>query len=906
MPDDSAKVKTYFDLFWQEYRSDYQSAHTYALAAEALTKKLELPFEYADAIRVKSFALVGMGKYDEAKKALDRSLELFEAMDDRKMISDVMIELGSLFQTRSNLEKALQYYLDALTITREVGEQNYEARALNYIGSIYKQQKQYDKSISNFKKALALVEISDFKPGISACLTNIATVYTLTGNYDEALTYHQKALQLKLELGDKLGQGRVLKNIADLQNLLKDYGQASINFERTLELAQEIGDKKLYAQATYGKMETAFAQSRYGDCIALGERLLEQTDSLKNLELEGNLHKLLFKSYGKQGDYGRAFEKAAKWQVLSDSLYNETILSVTNELEAKYQNEQKSKEIELLASEREVQELQLANREKERNAIIVFALLFLILGVMLYNQYRIKQRANKELRELDELKSNFFANISHEFRTPLTLIKGPIEHLEQNPEDRLAQHDVKMIRRNTNKVLGLVNQLLELSKIDQGKLELKPTEGDLFQCLRAAVFSFNSHAAQRHMDYRVEIPNMPFWASFDRDKLEKIVYNLLSNAFKFSDDGTLVSFLAEYGDGYLNLQVSDSGKGISEDKLPFIFDRFYQVDGGSTRERGGSGIGLSLSKDLVALMDGTITVSSEEGKGTFFTVQLPIIKIETREKAVVSNNEMKGKREAQHTFKFAKPDSRKLPQILLVEDNADMRQFIKANLLGSYRITEAHNGIEGLEKARIGGPDLIITDLMMPKMDGIELCQTLKNDLQTSHLPIIMLTAKAGMENKIEGLESGADEYLTKPFDASELQARVKNLIAQRERLKQHFSDFENKVEPGKVATSSLDEKFLVKLLEVLEKEHSNPQFGVSQMQDLMAMSKTQLHRKLKALTDESPGELLRNFRLKRAAQLLSSKTDSVTQVAYQVGFNNLSYFAKCFKTLYGVSPSSY
>ncbi len=561
----------------------------------------------------------------------------------------------------------------------------------------------------------------------------------------------------------------------------------------------------------------------------------------------------------------------------------------------------------MLASEKELQALQLSKRKNERNGTIAIALFILLLAALLYNQYRIKQKANKELQELDQLKSNFFANISHEFRTPLTLIKGPIEKLEQNPEKKLERTEVKMIRRNTNKVLGLVNQLLDLSKIDEGKSRLKCTEGDVFKCLRTAAASFSSHAAQRKMDYRVEVPTATLWASFDRDKLEKVVYNLLSNAFKFSEDGDLVAFETSFSEDELSLQVSDSGRGISEDKLPFIFDRFYQVDSSITKDREGSGIGLSLSKDLVELMDGTITVSSEEGKGTYFTVHIPMERIKapkvTSEYAVQELTDDSG---SSPPFELPKKDVRDLPEVLLIEDNADMRHYIKSQLLNEYRVIDAKNGESGLRKAQSNVPDLIITDLMMPKMDGIALCKKLKTSIETSHIPVIMLTARAGVENKIEGLETGADDYLTKPFDTNELTVRVRNLIDQRKRLREHYRESAHTVFPEKITTTSLDRKFLEQVLELLEKEYTNADFGVPQMQQALAMSKTQLHRKLKALTNESPGELLRNFRLKRAAQLLSQKADTVTQIAYRVGFNNLSYFAKCFKALYGVSPSSY
>ncbi len=518
---------------------------------------------------------------------------------------------------------------------------------------------------------------------------------------------------------------------------------------------------------------------------------------------------------------------------------------------------------------------------------------------------QLKIQAEK-LKELDKAKSRFFANISHEFRTPLTLIKGPIEQLEQNFNAKLNIETVKMIRRNANRLLNMVNQLLDLSKIDEGTLKLSPTEGDVYKCLRAAASSFNSHAAQRNMDYRVAIPPTVLWSSFDRDKLENIVYNLLGNAFKFSGDGSKISFVANYGEYGLRIEVSDAGQGIAVEKLPFIFDRFYQADHGDSREKGGSGIGLSLSKDLVTLMDGTITVSSELQRGTLFTVQLPIQEIKTRQNKHVENVPFVEKSELKKPFVFTAIEKRNVPTILLVEDNADMRRFIKEQLVNGYQVDEAIDGHEGFKKAVTRSPDLVITDLMMPKMDGIELCKKLKTDVQTSHIPVIMLTAKAGMENKLEGLETGADDYLTKPFDGKELLVRTKNLIEQRLKLRTLYSDKKIQIEPKKITLNSIDQKFLEQLLELLEINHPDSDFGVPQMQDALAMSKTQLHRKLKALTNESPGELLRNFRLKKAAQLLSQKVDSVTQIAYSVGFNNLSYFAKCFKELYGVAPSAY
>ncbi|AKA35086.1 tetratricopeptide repeat protein [Flagellimonas lutaonensis] len=907
LPQDSTKIQAYLDLSWAFLRKDLEASLRYADSAEQLSEKLELLSFLAESNRVKSFALSGMGKYDEAETGLDKALSLFSRLDNQKMIVDTKVEFGWLKQIQSQYEAAMEYYMEALPLAEELHYKNNEARIHSYMGGIYKIQKQYVKAIDHYRTALGIVENLNIKPGISACLTNIASTYNEMGTYDSALVYNKRALFLKKELGDDLGTGRVLNNLGVVYNNLESFDEAERSFSEAFSYAKKVNNPKLIATVQYGMVSSVFGKGEYQKSIELAKELLGSIDSLADLDLKVKIHQKMAKAYEKMGDYQNAYLNASKGQILSDSLYNERILKVTNDLEAKYQNEQKTKEIALLASEKELQTLQLNKRENERNAIIALAVLALLISGLLYNQYRIKQKTNNELQALDKAKSNFFANISHEFRTPLTLIKGPIEQLEQNPDEKLDREDIKMIRRNTNRVLGLVNQLLDLSRIDQGSLKLKATEGDIYKCLRAAASSFNSHAAQRNMDFRVSIPDGILWAAFDRDKLEKIVYNLLSNAFKFSDDGELVTFGANYGNGELNIQVSDSGRGISEEKLPFIFDRFYQVDSGSTKEREGSGIGLSLSKDLVELMDGTITVSSEEGKGTYFTVQIPIEKIETRQsKSKKMTKPIAKDFPKAQTSDLAKADKRNLPKVLLVEDNEDMRQFIKGHLQKDYLIQEAVNGQDGLKKAVSNPPDLVVTDLMMPKMDGIDLCKQLKTKVETSHIPIIMLTARAGVENKIEGLETGADDYLTKPFAANELLARAKNLIQQRQKLRELFSKSKATVDPKEIAVNSIDQKFLEQVLELLEKEHSDPAFGVSQMQKELAMSKTQLHRKLKALTNETPGELLRNFRLKRAAQLLSQKADTVTQIAYQVGFNNLSYFAKCFKERFGVSPSSY
>ncbi|MDH3708934.1 MAG: tetratricopeptide repeat protein [Cyclobacteriaceae bacterium] len=907
MKEDSLKVQIYIELQGEVYRTDLNRALKYANQAVDLAGKLGMSRKQAEARWHKSYALTDLKRFDEAQKESEAALLYFKEQGDLNWIADVKMQLAHIARSQAKYEQAIAKYLEVLTVSKEIGDKNREALVHNSLGQIYKSQKQYEKALENYQRALVLVKEINLIRGISACLTNLADTYNLMEEYDKAILYHNESLNIKMETGDKLGEARVRNSLGIVYNNLEQYKEAEDHFSKAHQLAGEVGDQWLVAAIEYGMSRSAFGNGNYHESIEMALKVLKNVEVFDDPNFEVKAYNGLATAYSKIGDYQNAYTYSVKVQELSDSLYNEKVVRVTNDLEAKYQNEQKAKEIALLESEKELGELQLSKRVNERNMIIAFALIMLILTALLYNQYRIKQNANKKLQELDRLKSNFFANISHEFRTPLTLIKGPIEQLEQNPDEKLSRENIRMIRRNATRVLKLVNQLLDLSEINDGKLRLEPTEGDVFKCLRAAASSFNSHAAQRQIDYRVQIPLRPLWASFDRDKLEKISYNLLSNAFKFSKDGMVISIEVTHVDHHLQIQVVDSGKGIPREKLPFIFDRFYQVDSSSSREQEGSGIGLSLSKDLIELMDGTITVSSEVGKGSSFRVHLPMQEIQMgKEKALQKAADVQEVMPVTTSFELTRKDSRPLPTILLVEDNRDMRHFIREQLIEEYIVQEAEDGKIGLQMANTEIPDLIITDLMMPKMDGMEFCKQIKAHVNTSHIPVIMLTAKAGTDNKIHGLETGADEYLTKPFDAHELLIRTKNLIEQRKKLRELFSLKDLQIDPKKVKVTTVDQKFLEELLELLEQHYSDFHFGVPQMQEALALSKSQLHRKLKALTNEAPGELLRNFRLKRAAQLLAQKSDTVTQIAYQVGFNDLSYFTKCFKELHGVVPSSY
>ena len=547
----------------------------------------------------------------------------------------------------------------------------------------------------------------------------------------------------------------------------------------------------------------------------------------------------------------------------------------------------------------------------------------------LRNDLKLEHLELTKMQEMDKLKSYFFANISHEFRTPLTLILSPIRDMFAGNFKGDAKKQYLMVIRNGERLLRLINQLLDLSKLGAGSMKLKASQLDIVNFLKPIVSAFDSYAQKAQVKFKFEYPLAPVMVYLDADKFEKIITNLLSNAFKFTREGEIrlsVRIVGPVQDKNLNqasdnkveVAVEDSGAGIPQEYISSIFDHFYQVAHHSNSE--GTGIGLSLTKELVELHKGKIMVESEVGKGSTFKVILLLGKDHLKEAEIDDSD---GPIFASDkTFAGVEPvaignlpqfealaDTRLAdrPRILIIEDNIDMRTYIRQSLDTYYLITESGDGKDGLRKSLEIIPDLIISDVMMPGMDGVELCRSLKTNIYTSHIPVILLTAKADLESKIEGLETGADEYLSKPFNSYELQVRSKNLIRSREILRKRFTESKKLIlEPKEISITSLDEKFLKNVLQIIEKNISDSDFKVETLGKELDMDHMPMYRKIKALTGQTAVEFIRTIRLKRAAQLLKQQKLTVAEVTYNVGFNDLQYFRSCFKKQFGVSPSEY
>ena len=564
-------------------------------------------------------------------------------------------------------------------------------------------------------------------------------------------------------------------------------------------------------------------------------------------------------------------------------------------------------------------------------AIILYVVIFIlgIWGIIKFHANRTKLQAelkmrefeSNQLREIESMKSRFFANLSHEFRTPLMLIKGPVEQLLHGRIKENITEYYKMLFRNTEKLQHLIDQLLELSQLEAASVPLNLNKHDLVSLLQGFTNSFIQLAVQKNIRLTFQSEEEAIITTFDKDKFEKIINNLLSNAFKFTGNGGNISVrLSVETEKDLStavISICDTGIGIPKEYQPKIFNRFYQVDDSSKRKHSGSGIGLALVKELVNLQKWDISLRSKEGEGTIFYIKIPLDKNyaentknlldkteseEFREKVMKISNDI----QSIDYNKIVDSDRQvNKSKILIVEDSEDVRRFISDLLKNDYEIFEAEKAEEGIKLTLDNMPELIISDIMMPGMDGIEFCRQIKSNWETSHIPVILLTAKISQDSRIEGLETGADDYITKPFNYEELFVRIKNLIEQRKVLREKFSK-EINVEPGLISGNSLDKEFMKNILNTIEENLHNENFDSDLLANKMYISRSQLHRKLHAITGQGPGEFIRIYKLKRAAQKILEKKLSITQIAYEVGFNSPAQFTRAFQKYFNCLPSEF
>ena len=891
----------------------FELAKSYAEKAKKMSEKLDFKKGEANAYHVLGNIYEREENDPEAVKNFSASLKIFEEIGDKRKVAFSYYYIGNLFDYQGNYPEALKNFFEGLKIFEKLG--NKEGMGLCYsgIGITYGNQSKYAEALKKYSAALKIWEEIEDKKGISECYNNIGLVYEYQGKYPEALKNYLAALKIKKELGNKRGIAGIYNNIGAVYQRQGKYPEALENFFASLKILEKIEEKWGLAM-TYNNIglvehqlnRPELAKKYYGKALSLAKEL-GRKELIRNLYNNFRLVDIDL------GNYKDAYENYEQYITYRDSLINEENEIKSLETSMGYEYEKKTA----------VTKAELKTKSFERNVAFVGLALMIIITVFVIYFFRLRskklkvEKENLELqrrevetiKQTEEFKSRFLTNISHEFRTPLTLINGHLEVLKENGRKEDLLH-IDEMEQNGKRLLTLINQLLDLSKMESGQYRLKYKKGNVLNEASMLVQSFHSYAEQHNIslllhqteDAKIVLAQNPF--IYSSEALTVIITNLISNAIKHTPSEGIVDVLIDYRDNKLYVTISDSGKGIGNEHLSKIFDRFYQVDEPGQRTFAGTGIGLALVKELAIMHGGNITVESPDKGGCVFTFWIESSKTEhneitasTQQNSVLSVGE-------ENKVEIIESQETELPLILVVEDQPELRRFIIQNLGNEYRYAEASNGKEGLILAEELVPDVIISDVMMPDVDGIELCKTLKNNRATSHIPIILLTAKAEQKDKLIGLETGADEYLTKPFSLAELKLRVRNILNFKELLRKKF---EGKLIPSIEDIPELnshDRKFVDDLTKTVEKNLSNAQFGINILAEAVFLSVSQLSRKLKNITGKTPAEFIRNIRLQQAFEMLKDGS-TVTDVSWAIGFEDSVYFSKVFKKHFGFPPSS-
>lgn len=848
-----------------------------------------------------------MGDFIKALEYQNKNLKFSIKNEDDFSIAGAYNSLGIIYTDMGEYSKAMEYYTLASIKNKEIEHINEYATTLANIGLIHGKLENFESAKLYFKQSDSIFKQLNDQSGRAFVLKSLGVIYKNTGEFEKAFEANKQALASYDLIGNKAQMVEIYFSLGSLQSLRKTPSEAFFYYQKALKIAKEI--ETPYSIA-YGYQIIGKTYMAINDFSNAKKALLQaiKITSFNNYRLiEMDAYQSLATLYSKEGDFKKAFESKTQYALLRDSLYTIEKRDFANDIEAKYQNKEKVNEIEQLKSKNELVEQQ----KKNQRYLLLGGLSFTsLIGLFFYFQYKNRKKINTKLKELDTAKSNFFVNVSHEFRTPLTLILGPIDRFlkkkDLNTKDR---SNLEMMQRNSNRLLSLVDELLDISKIEEGRYKLKVSQNPMIPFVQTLANGFVYKAQQKKIEFTITTKPNSHETWFDAIAVEKIIVNLLSNAIKYTNENGKIECHALIENNKLHFEVKNTGVGLSKEEIKNIFERFYQVNENKT----GVGVGLALVKELITLHKGSISVESTVNQWTSFKIILPTHKSVYIQKEIIKDTTVNTKQNST-PFLLNKElsevedveNTNQDSQILLiVDDNEDIRTYVSSIFKKDYTIITAENGEEGIDMAIKHIPDIIISDVMMPVLDGIQLSKNLKRDERTSHIPIILLTAKSGEQNEITGIKTGADDYITKPFSEDVLQLKVKNRIKSIKKLQERFSQ-EIILRPAAISVNSIEEKFLERVQLVLDTQITETSFSIQDFCEATAMSRMQLHRKLKALTGLTTSEFVKSERLKLAAKLLKSSDINISQIGYVVGFNDHAYFSKSFKDIYKCTPSEY
>ncbi|NND30965.1 MAG: response regulator [Saprospiraceae bacterium] len=835
------------------------------------------------------------------------SHEIVEAFEDSTDNTEVLLVSGKMAHDQARYDDALHLFFQALDQYEINRDTTAIASTLTQIGQSYLRLRKNQEAGEVFHRALQLHQMTNNLEGIQVSTADVGVALQRLGQIEPALLRYKQSLVMARRLANISEEAILLGNIGSSYRALANY-DSSIHFlKEALQLKMKTGTGSTVAHTLNDLAETFFEYGDYDQALEYAHLALD-TSIVSNAVSQHSYARLtLSRIYEKIGNYQSAFDFLASHKIMYDSINSVQKDQVISDLKIKYETSRKEQVITQLESDY----LQLTQHRRLWATIS----LAIILTVSMFCYVLWNKRQNDRIllaktKSMEDARSRFFANISHDFRTPLSLIIGPLNLLRSQFKGTDAERKLNTIQQNAFRLIKYIEQIMDLSNIDQNQLILKVAQVNVVNHLKSVLGSFQLAAEGADIHLTFEGPEDVIYLYLDPHHLESIMANLISNALKYSISGDTICVLVnQTTSGQVEIFIRDTGSGIAADDLPHIFERYFHRDRQGA-DAPGLGIGLALCKSLVELHGGTIEARSEAGAGAEFKLTF-----------IAGTKHLEGRPDVIFSYAdyddfsvketFPMPVEREVTplvpgdgpfRILIIEDSDEMCAFIKEVLESRYKIVVAANGLNGLKIAQETIPDLIVSDIMMPGLDGLTLCAKLKNDVRTSHIPIILLTAKNADQDRLSGLEAKADAYLVKPFIPQELLLRIHNQIELRQKLHRHYQH-ESSASFNEVMTTSTDQKFLIQMETILERQLSDSNFGVVQLAQKLHLSRSQLHRKLKALTGQTPILIIRTFRLRRAYDFLTANSGSVAEVGYDVGFSSPSYFIKCFHQQFGITP---
>lgn len=809
-----------------------------------------------------------------------RALVIAQNSNDIVLQAKSYSAIAEAYQRQLNLQESIKYYLLAVEVAEANNEKSTLGTSYNGLGISYYYLNDLDKSEFYLKKAAASkLEMKDYT-FYTVILTNLAGVYYYKERYQDAIDILLGAENILINAHQEEYLASLYNSLGGAYQMGKAKSDsAEYYYKKSLAIALEFDVNNNIITAYHNLGDLNFRRKKYLEAIVFLKKAEEYCNRTKENGYSMTIYSTLSEVYDSIRDYKNAYHYKRLELEQKNALFKIEKQKAIDEMEIKYQTAKKEKEIEQQKEELQSTKLEAERATNKQNRILFISFILLLTAVFVAVYFWQRKKANQLL---EKEKTKLFENIVHEIRTPLTLINGPLQLVKKEMQNGKMQEHIQLIEQNSEKLIGLVNELLDASKLEKGKYQLAYQYGDINEFIRTIISGFEKEAERKQIVLNFFPLNGKSNFKYAANAIEKIVSNVLSNAVKYCPSQSTVKININIDNDLLLISISDDGPGIPEKEQQKIFDRFYRLK--SSENINGTGIGLALVKDLVDLMKGEIIVQSDLNKGTTFKIVLPVEKNSFSDDIILDDSK---------------------PLLLIVEDDADLTQFVCSVFEDDFNISKAINGVEAIEKINLELPNIILTDIMMPLMNGIELLQEVKSNPLTNHIPVVVFSAKSSLESRIEGLKHGADAYVPKPFNPDELTLVIQNLLTI---IKRNQQEFQNELKEEKLFDDRVKSKneYVNQAIAYVVKNIENPHYSVNELASDLCISRSQLHRKLNTLTGFSTTNFIKMVRLEKAKDLLQSNAGNVTEIAYACGFSSQSYFTKMFTEYFGESPSKF